>query len=187
MSDMRKDLNVVAGCVAVAVVAIGGLAWAVAPDRQTETAPPPAPVTVDTRLPAPSTTTLPPTTLPPATTTTQPAPVAPDSSRCPQHYVAALNAGWTDSEWDTLDRIMWRESRCDPFALNDSYLRGGRDNSYGLTQINLLYHDDWVLPQVGDANALFDPTTNLDIARQLWEWLEEHNQCGWSAWRGTCD
>jgi hypothetical protein len=175
----------------IAIVAIGAACLAVTGGTLIASADlgqQPAPtVTVEiaTAMPAPLPTVT--TTTVPAVTTTTAAPLPPTKSFCPQHYAAALRAGWTDAEWPMLDRIMHRESRCDPTAHNDSYLRGGRDNSFGLMQINLLYHDDWVLPQIGNDSArLFDAQTDLWIARQLWEWLEAHNQCGWSAWGGTC-
>ncbi len=136
--------------------------------------------------PASTTTSSTTTTVAPTTTTTLLLPTRP--SLCPQHYAAALAAGWTDKEWPMLDRIMHHESRCVPTAHNDNHLRGGRDNSYGLTQINLIYHDYWVLPQVnGDATGLFDPHTNLSIAHQMYVWLEERGSCGWSPWRRSCD
>jgi hypothetical protein len=104
--------------------------------------------------------------------------VAPAGSRCPQWYGYAKAAGWQDAEWATLDRVMWRESRCQPGAHNPH----GRDNSFGLTQLNMRAHAGWVGPIVDwDFNRLFDPATNLRVARVLFERVHG----SWSPWRAT--
>lgn len=143
---------------------------------------------------ATTTTTLAPTTTSTSTTsststsTTTTEPIAPANLHCSEHYAEALRAGWTPEEWPMLSAIMHRESRCDPTVHNDSYLRGGRDNSYGLLQINLLYHDYWVLPQLQNHDEyLFDPYTNLEIGHQLYSYIKEHGGCGWSPWRMPCN
>ena len=102
-------------------------------------------------------------------------PVAPAGSSCPQHYGAALAAGWRPNEWANLDRIMYRESRCDPMAHNNNHAT--RDDSRGLVQINLLAHRSWVGPMIGwDFSRLHDPVTNLRVARTL------YLKCGWGPW-----
>lgn len=103
--------------------------------------------------------------------------VAPPGSHCPQWYGYAKLAGWQDSEWATLDRVLWRESRCQPTAHNPH----GRDNSFGLLQANMRAHASWVGPIVDwDFNRLFDPLTNLRIGRTIFE-----RAGGWSPWRAT--
>lgn len=100
---------------------------------------------------------------------------APSGSKCPQHYGAAMRAGWKSGEWRKLDSIMWRESRCKPTAVNNN--RRTRDASRGLVQLNLLAHRSWIGPLVGwNFDNLYHPETNLRVARVLYE------KCGWGPW-----
>lgn len=106
--------------------------------------------------------------------------VAPAGSKCPQWYDEAMSAGWTHTDWSKLDRVIWRESRCD----NTVYNGRGRDNSYGLMQLNMLAHRGWVGPLVGwDFNRLYDPVTNFTIARELYNKARSAYGCGWQPWR----
>lgn len=108
------------------------------------------------------------------TQSTTPPSLPPGQWRCPQHYAAAIAAGWTDAEWPRLDAIIWRESRCDPTA----HALDHDDDSYGLTQLNMRAHRGWVGPLVDwDWARLLDPAVNLRVARMLWE------RAGWSPWR----
>lgn len=105
-------------------------------------------------------------------------PVAPAGSRCPQFFGIALGAGWPASDWQRLDYVMWRESRCNPGVYNGK----GRDNSYGLMQLNMLAHRGWVGPLVGgNFSLLFDPATNLGIARELFRRAGSYG-CPWRPW-----
>jgi hypothetical protein len=111
--------------------------------------------------------------------------VAPSWSKCPQHYGAALQAGWSPSDWDKIDYIMWRESRCIPTVHTD--IRKGHifrnDDSWGLMQINLKAHRKWVSPIVnGDFTKLFDPVVNLSVARNLYFQAVDYYGCGWRPW-----
>jgi len=104
-----------------------------------------------------------------------PVPVAPAGSKCPQHYAASLVAGWGVTDWPKLDRIMYRESRCNASVVNNNART--KDASRGLTQLNLLAHRGWISPLVGgDFDRLYDPGTNLRVARVL------YNRCGWGPW-----
>jgi len=119
------------------------------------------------------------TTVPTATATTD---------KCPEWHDEALAAGWTEDQLPIVDAIMWRESRCKPGVHN----KRGRDNSYGLMQLNMRAHKSWVRPMVdGDFTLLFDPTTNLAVAKALYDRAEEQSGCGWKPWvtrktRGWC-
>lgn len=92
---------------------------------------------------------------------------------CGQWVGTARVAGFTDAELLTLGRIMRRESRCDPKAVNY------RSGDYGLTQI----HASLWLPMLCHAGIactrddLLDPQTNLRAARFLYE------RAGFSPWR----
>lgn len=109
-------------------------------------------------------------------------PVAPAGSRCPQHFAASLVAGWSVTDWPKLDYIMYRESRCDPRVHNTR----GRDDSYSLAQVNMKAHRRWVMPLIdNDLSRLFDPTTNLRIARRLYEMAQQTYGCGWQPWKTT--
>jgi len=95
--------------------------------------------------------------------------------KCGEYHDLALAVGWTEEEWPTLSRIMFRESRCEPDACSksDSNLKC-RDA--GLVQINQI-HRDW-LSEMGFAfpDDLFDPMNNLLFARRLYE------TSGWKPW-----
>lgn len=107
---------------------------------------------------------------------------APAGSKCPEHYGAAMRAGWAASQWSKLDFIMWRESRCKPTAYNGR----GRDDSYGLLQINMKAHRSWVGPLVGwDFTRLYQPETNLRVARELYDRARKMFGCGFQPWRTT--
>ncbi len=102
------------------------------------------------------------------------------SSRCPQYKNTAISAGWKESEWPRLDYIIWRESRCQPGVRNSR----GRDDSYGLIQLNMRAHRSWVGPLVGwNFNALYDPYTNLKIGRDLYRRAQRMFDCGWHPWQ----
>ena len=103
----------------------------------------------------------------------------PANSKCPQWYGAAMIAGWSPDQWVRLDRIMWRESHCNPGVYNGVK----RDSSYGLTQLNMKAHKKWVGPLVyGNFDSLYDPVVNLTIARQLFDMAVRSYGCGWQPW-----
>jgi hypothetical protein len=107
------------------------------------------------------------------------APTSTTADRCPEFRQTALDAGWSEADWPRLDAIIWRESRCMPMAHNGR----GRDDSYGLVQLNMRAHRSWVRPLVdGDFGRLFDPATNLAVARQLFDRAEDAYGCGWQPW-----
>ena len=107
------------------------------------------------------------------------APTNTTADRCPEFRQTALDAGWSEADWPRLDAIIWRESRCTPTAHNGR----GRDDSYGLMQLNMRAHRSWVRPLVdGDFDRLFDPATNLAVARQLFDRAEQQMGCGWQPW-----
>ena len=115
-------------------------------------------------------------------------PSAPAGSKCPEHYAAALAAGWPASDWERLDHIMWRESRCLPTAWNRSDPMSG---SRGVTQINgfwckpTRYYPQGYMQQAGVLSTcedLFDPQVNLRAARAIYDYGVERNQCPWLPW-----
>ena len=98
-----------------------------------------------------------------------PAPITPTSGnargRCAQWYDEAMAAGFSDDQWPTVDRIMYRESMCQPGAYN-------RSGASGLMQIMPMWADDCG----GSRQDLFDPAFNLRCA------VHVKNVQGWDAW-----
>ena len=100
-------------------------------------------------------------------------PVAPGGSRCPAAYPPAVFAGWPDSDWLTLDAIVWRESRCRPGAIH--YNRNGTIDR-GLAQVNSV-NLGYLATYGITAPMLLDGYWNLRAARLLFD-LE-----GWAPWQ----
>ena len=118
-------------------------------------------------------------TAPPLPETTN-APVhAFDSYKCGVWFPLAIDQGWPDNPavQKTLDRIMWRESRCTPDA--DS----GPD--HGLMQINQI-HTKYIDQLGWTFEGMKDPTANLRFAWLLYSGREEEGQCGWTPWAIKC-
>jgi hypothetical protein len=91
----------------------------------------------------------------------QPPPItAPADSRCAEWFSVALDAGFTEEQWPTVDRLMWCESNCQPKAYN-------RSGASGLMQIMPMHHH---------GRDPFDPATNLVMAHEVYE------RQGWRAW-----
>lgn len=136
------------------------------------------------------------TTVAPTTTTTLPDLSGVDFvalarsvwGKCGEWRSLALSLGWPESEWPTLNKVMWRESRCQPTALNGRDPNGG---SSGLLQINHYWcrpsrytpngwlQDQGVLKECAD---LFDPTTNLRAGIKIFTYSLNKNSNGWNPW-----
>ena len=111
-----------------------------------------------------------------------PATFAPDtfaSYKCGVWFPLAISQGWPDNPavLKTLDRILWRESRCTADA--DS----GPD--HGLMQINQI-HSKWLDDLGWTHEDMKDPTANLRFAWLLYSGREANNQCGWTPWSIKC-
>ena len=94
---------------------------------------------------------------------------------------------------ETLDYVMWRESRCDP-AQHNKTLNRDKSTDIGLTQVN---DRSWCMPtrwypggylqtigilrNVG-CEELFDPFNNLAAAKAIYDYAEETNGNGWQPW-----
>ena len=89
--------------------------------------------------------------------------------KCGEWYNLAISVGWPAEEWERLQQIIWRESRCQADAWN------GADA--GLVQINKV-HSKW-MSDFGYSfpNDMFTPEKNLTFALALW------NSSGWKPWR----
>ena len=101
------------------------------------------------------------------------------SYKCGVWFPLAISQGWPDDPviLKTLDRVMWRESRCTPDA--DS----GPD--HGLMQINQI-HTKWLNDLNWTHEDMKDPTANLRFAWLLYSGREANGQCGWTPWSIKC-
>ena len=119
------------------------------------------------------------TTTSPSTTTTTTLPDLSDVDwislarseygKCGEWYNLAISVGWPAEEWERLQEIIWRESRCKANAFNGS--------DAGLVQINKV-HSKW-MSDFGYSfpNDMFTPEKNLTFALALWK------SSGWGPWR----
>jgi hypothetical protein len=126
-----------------------------------------------------STTTTTTTTTSTTTTTLPPA----HHAECAPWLGVAATIGWDEATFPMLERVMWKESRCDPTQFNADDPNGG---SVGLTQVNRFwclpsrYYPDGYLQAVGVLAAcddLWNPEVNLRAALAIYEYAE-----GWSQW-----
>jgi hypothetical protein len=111
-----------------------------------------------------------------ATTTTTTTTIPAGDWRCPQWIGLALETGFPADELATVDRLLWRESRCNPDAYNGDDPNGG---SRGLMQVNGIWCE-WYMQSLGILAAcddLFDPAVNLRAALAI-----RHRQGGYAAW-----
>jgi hypothetical protein len=97
--------------------------------------------------------------------------------KCPEQMVLARKVGWRKADLPTLDRIMFRESRCFARAWNK---RDPWTGSYGLMQINGSWRGD--LTRKGYIKStmteLFNQRLNLTVALYI------KNRYGWLPWAG---
>jgi hypothetical protein len=138
--------------------------------------------TTTMQIEASTTTSSTPETTTTTTTTTTEVPLASDPldyideqramhGRCGEWYDTAISVGWTDAEWATLSKVIYRESRCTIDAWN------GHDA--GLVQINEI-HTKWMgMMGFKFPEDMFNPTNNLYFARRLWE------TSGWKPWKAS--
>lgn len=123
-----------------------------------------------------------------ATTTTTPVAPLPLDARCGKWWSLARQIGFTESMMPTLDRVIYRESRCDPSQHNPTDPNGG---SHGLTQVNGF----WCLPSryyplgylqtigVLDSCAdLYKPRVSLRATMALINYSRGVGLCTWSQW-----
>lgn len=103
----------------------------------------------------------------------------------PDTVALLKSVGATDAEAVALATRSKYESSGNPMAHNDSYLRGGSDNSYGLFQVNMIDRPGYKLGEDRrnrykiKNEDLFDPVTNARIALDI---LRSGGKAGLSAW-----
>lgn len=115
-------------------------------------------------------------------------------AKCGQWWQTAIDAGWKREHLRDLDRVMFRESRCDPLQHNmkDPNTVDGVKGSLSLTQINVFwvqstkYYPQGYLQSlnigINNVNDLRDPFLNLVAALAVFNYGEQHHDCGWQAW-----
>ena len=104
-----------------------------------------------------------------------------ENAKCPQWWHLASSVGWSSKNLKKLDKIMWRESRCQLYAVNHKDPNKG---SWGLMQVNgfwvkyLAAHG--ILERLED---LQDPSINLRSALRIYNYADAKHGNGWSPWR----
>ena len=103
--------------------------------------------------------------------------------RCDEWIPQAVEVGWPEEELAQLSYVIYRESRCDPGALNSA--DPTRIGSLGLNQINgfwclpsKYWPDGWLQAHgiLIECDELYDPVVNLRAAYAIWL------NSGWSPW-----
>ena len=94
---------------------------------------------------------------------------------CMEYLNDAIVAGWHITESPMILRVMQRESRCKPTALNAADSNNG---SRGLFQLNGV-HQTWLIKDgyITKLDDLYNPNVNIRAALHLWRMV------GWSAWK----
>lgn len=105
----------------------------------------------------------------------------PDDAKCPQWWHMAISVGWSATNLEKLDKIMWRESRCDLYAINSKDPNKG---SWGLMQVNGFWVEylssKGILKRLGD---LQDPSINLRSALAIYNYAHSRHGNGWGPWQ----
>lgn len=122
----------------------------------------------------------------------------PKNARCGQWWQMLLDVGWKQTDLLMADKIMFRESQCNPAAhnRNDPTTVMSTKGSLGLFQINLFWmskttsYPKGYLQSFGIGNKpldLFVPATNARAALALFDYSESRNGCGWAPWATDCN
>lgn len=123
--------------------------------------------------------------MPSTTVEVVPPPTVPQQNwQCPDAVEMAVLVGWPVEELPTLDRVVFRESTCNPGSHNPSDPATG---SYGLMQVNGFwcttnkYNPDpagWLGARgvLDECSDMFDPRVGLYAGLLIWQ------RSGWSPW-----
>lgn len=114
--------------------------------------------------------------------------------KCGEWHDLAIAAGWPESEWPILSKVMFRESRCNWNSHNKTDPSSG---SRGLMQINGYWcrksqwtQNGWLQDHdiLNTCDDLFNPATNLKAGLAMWLYGEEKHGCGWRGpWATPCN
>lgn len=110
-----------------------------------------------------------------------------DSAVCIKYVNLARKVGWPKSDRWMLEKVMWRESRCQPTSIGRNRNTKGEVTSqdWGLLQIN---DASWVrylrdLGIIKSREDLTNPRTNLTAALALRTYSVERGLSPWHQWR----
>lgn len=102
------------------------------------------------------------------------------SKRCPEIASQALAAGFPSWAIDSISYIAWKESRCQPDAINAKDENGG---SFGLMQINGIWTRRLVRQQIiVSRDQLLGPQKNLEAAFYVWIQSIKASNNAWRPW-----
>jgi hypothetical protein len=122
------------------------------------------------------------------TSTTSTTTTLPVDADCGVWWSLATQVGFTPEMLPTLDRVIWRESRCDTTQHNAQDPNGG---SHGLTQINGFWCQPSKYYPLGylqtfdvltDCDDLYTPKVNLHAAYVLTVYSRSVGLCAWAQW-----
>jgi hypothetical protein len=106
---------------------------------------------------------------------------------CPQWKKLALDVGFSRRDWVKLDKIIWRESRCMPKAINENSRLDGStwSRDWGLTQVN---DYSWITYLRGKkivtkSTELLNPRNNLEAAYELYKYSDDRHDDPWLQWK----
>jgi len=104
----------------------------------------------------------------------------PVDAKCPQWWHLAIEQGWSKQQLPKLDKVMYRESRCDLYAINHKDPMKG---SWGLMQVNGFWvkylSSRGILERLED---LQDPSINLRSALSIYNYAHTKHGNGWGPW-----
>lgn len=116
----------------------------------------------------------------PTTTTSSTLFIDPYASACEQFSALAVNLGWLVDQRTVLESIIYRESRCNPSAVNRKDPNGG---SRGLLQINGFWNS-WLIERgiINKPKDLLHADTNLRAGLEIYNYGMERYGFGWGPW-----
>ena len=116
----------------------------------------------------------------PSTTTSSTLFIDPYATACEQFSALAVNIGWPLDQRTVLESIIYRESRCNPSAVNRKDPNGG---SRGLMQINGFWNK-WLIERgiIERPKDLLHAQTNLRAGLEIYNYGVERYGFGWGPW-----
>jgi hypothetical protein len=116
----------------------------------------------------------------PSTTTSSTLFIDPYATACEQFSALAVNIGWPLDQRTVLESIIYRESRCNPSAVNRKDPNGG---SRGLMQINGFWNK-WLIERkiIERPKDLLQAQTNLRAGLEIYNYGLERYGFGWGPW-----
>lgn len=106
---------------------------------------------------------------------------------CPQWKRLALDVGFSRRDWVRLDKIIWRESHCNPKAINENSRSDGStwSRDWGLAQINDYSWITYLRSKniVSKSAELLNPRDNLEAAYELYEYSQDRHDDPWLQWK----